>query len=323
MRATCCILSFDYLDFDVFINIRVFYRLSGYKIKLSVLSLDTSLLVVLRGKPTRIYPEFTGVLHYYDYVREYELDMRQFFPNASTIYTIGLHESSSISLSDHFVYAYLPVFPSIWQYRLPAIRRLPQPLHLSNYKPIGHDSYQRQLLTLIHSQQVIVYGGKWHSQNISSTQISYLSANNLLSQASYCFGLMYPYQRGSSLSGRMWQAPIHGCFVISESGTNIYNVPGVIEVDTFLQPFYFPIECSLILRKSAAEFWLTQTSNLAQALNLELDFAQLPLQTLLSRALLIRQHFHFIWDKRILPNLRHAKASLINFLRYISCSILS
>lgn len=315
MRAICSILSFDYLDYDVYINTRVFYRLSGFIVKLSVLHPDASLLVVLRGKPTRVFSDFDGVVHYYDYVREYDLDMREFFPNASIIYTIGLHESSSIRSFDHFVYAYLPVFPSIWQNRYPVSNRLHQPVHLSNYKPIPHDSYQHQLLYLIRSQRIIVYGGKWHSQNIRSSQISYLSANHVLSKASYCFGLMYPYQRGTSLSGRMWQAPIHGCFVISETGTNIYNVPGVIEADNFLQPFSFSIECALHLRKSASDFWLTQTSNLASSLNLKLDLSQLPREALVSRFLLMSQHLFFIWDKRILAYLYHRKRTLINILR--------
>jgi len=315
MRAICSILSFDYLDYDVFINVRVFYRLAGYNVYLSVVHQDTSLVVVLRGKPNRIYSEYTGIVHYYDYVREYNLDMRYFFPNASRISSIGLNDSTSLSLTDYSVYAYLPVFPSLWQYRSLVTSRLPHPLHLSNYKPIGSDSYQQQLLALIHSHKVLVYGGKWHNQNINAVQISYLSANRLLSQATHCYGLMYPYQRGTSLSGRMWQAPIHGCHVISEAGTNIYNVPGVIEAESYEQLFLFSSDSALFLRQKATEFWLTQTINLADALNLTLDFTQLPRETLLSRFLLFRQHILFIWDKRILVALNHLKRSLIKRLR--------
>jgi hypothetical protein len=317
MRAICSILSFDYLDYDVFINVRVFYRLAGYYVILSVVHHDTSLVVVLRGKPNRIFSEYTGIVHYYDYVREYNLDMRYFFPNASNIFSIGLNDSLSLSLTDHSVYAYLPVFPSLWQYRPLVTSRLPHPLHLSNYKPIGNDSYQQQLLALIHSQKVLVYGGKWHNQNINATQISYLSANRLLSQATHCYGLMYPYQRGTSLSGRMWQAPIHGCYVISEVGTNIYNVPGVIEAETFEQLFSFSIDSALNLRKQATEFWLTQTINLADSLNLTLDFTQLLRENISSRFLLFRHHIRFIWDKRILISLNHLKRSLINTLRSV------
>jgi hypothetical protein len=317
MRAICSILSFDYLDYDVFINVRVFYRLAGYYVYLSLVHQETSLLVVLRGKPTRIYSEYTGIVHYYDYVREYNLDMRYFFPNASIIFSIGLNDSPTLSLTDHSVYAYLPVFPSLWQYRSIVKSRLPHPLHLSNYKPIGSDSYQQQLLALIHSHKVLVYGGKWHNLNINATQISYLSANRLLSQATHCYGLMYPYQRGTSLSGRMWQAPIHGCYVVSEAGTNIYNVPGVIEAETFEQMFLFSSDSALSLRERATEFWLTQTINLADALNLTLDFTQLPRETLFSRFLLFRQHILFIWDKRILIALNHLKRSLIKTLRSV------
>lgn len=316
MRAICSILSFDYLDYDVFLNIRIFYRLSGYRINLSSLHHDSTLVIVLRGKPSRIFSEYTGIIHFYDYVREYPLDMREFFPNATSIYSIGLNKFDPANLLDYYIYAYLPVFPSLWQYRSSFKRRLPHPLHISNFKPIVNDPYQKQLLTLIQSKKVLVYGGKWHTQNIKASQVSYFSANRLLSQASFCYGLMYPYQRGTSLSGRMWQAPINGCYVISEAGTNIYHAPGVIEAESFLQSYDFSREHAFLLRKSATDFWTTQTLNLADSLHLQLDFTQLAREILRSRFLLLYQHILFLWQKRIIDPLEHAKTSLIKILRF-------
>lgn len=315
MRAICSIFSFDYLDYDVFLNIRLFYRLSGYHIHLSSLTKATSLVVVLRGQPTRIFSEFTGVVHYYDYVREYSLDMREFFPNASCVYSVGLSNPVSLNVRDHYIHAYLPVFPSLWHSGLTHARRLSVPLHISNYKPIGNDPYQKELFLLIHQRKVLVYGGKWHTQNVQASQVSYLSANRLMSHASHCFGLMYPYQRGTSLSGRMWQAPINGCYVITESGTNIYNVPGVIEVDSYLKPFNFTLDQCMHLRTKASDFWTSQTIHLAYSLSLDLKFNNFPQEILVSRFLLFRQHFLFMFDQYIVPKMLHIRGSFAKFIR--------
>jgi hypothetical protein len=83
---------------------------------------------------------------------------------------------------------------------------------------------------------------------------------------------MYPYQRGKTLSGRMWQAPLHGCFVISEEGTNISHCPGVVEVSDFnadnLAAFDRSIEKCKALAAEAAKYWATATQKLAEELGL-------------------------------------------------------
>ncbi|MFN6337640.1 MAG: hypothetical protein ACK41W_02770 [Cyanobacteriota bacterium] len=323
-QSVCNILSFDYSDFDVYLNVRAFYSLCGYaKIRRSYSS-DSSLVVVLRGSPPHLFPDYHGILHVYDYVREFSIDYRTFFPNASSIIYVSIHPTDTLSISDQFLYGYLPVLPQLWLANALPCANSHTPVHIGNYKPIVNDSFQEQLISLIKNRIVTVYGGKWDRRNIKATPVSYLMANSILSRSPLCFGLMYPYQRGSSLSGRMWQAPLHGCPVISEPGTNCFDCPGVIEVADFLTislRSHLPIDRSA-LSHAASAFWLKKTELLAKDLNLNLVLNRKSIrkQILVSRCLLFSQHIVFLWSTYVAPFFGRFKSRLASKLRYIkSC----
>ena len=139
---------------------------------------------------------------------------------------------------------------------------------------MNRDPYQEGLLTLILSGLVQAYGGNWDRVGVRAYPLSYRQANHVLASASCCFGLMWPYQRGKTLSGRMWQAPLNGCFVISEKGTNILGCPGVVERDAFDQDTvslqFSPAACRQLAHE-AAEFWEGHTRALAEALGLRIN----------------------------------------------------
>jgi hypothetical protein len=295
-KKNCCFLSFDYVDFDVFLNARIFYHLAGY----SILSVEKSslcdLLVIFRGIPPRIYMEYTGSIHFYDYVREHSINLSEYFPNACSITIISIDVSDHDSPSVNSVHGYLPVFPGLWQLSIPHSRRTSRPLHISNYKPLADDPYQQQLITLIKAGIIHVYGAKWDRIQVKARPLSYLSANLKLASASLCFGLMYPYQRGKSLSGRMWQAPLQGCIVISENNTNPFSCPGVYEVSSYEESFSLECMSPSELASEAAHFWTTKTQCLAVDLNLSLNWNALPQEVAYARALMLRQHCDFLWD---------------------------
>lgn len=293
-RPHCQILSFDYLDFDVLINVRMFYRLAGYGICSSID--ESSLIVILRGYPPRSYPEYTKEVHIYDYVKENQINYKEFFPSASSIIYISVDTSSAFHLYDTLVQRYLPVFPQIWSdEKSHSLQKSILPLHIGNLKPLSNDSYQSQLIELANSKYFRVYGDKWFKVFIQTKALSYFSANKILSRSSFCFGLMYPYQRGRSLSGRMWQAPINGCFVISELDTNIFHCPGVIEVSHYSQNFSYLYSHTTELAADACNFWNQQTSALAADLNLSLNYRLYRYELLRARISLLLQHLHFFW----------------------------
>lgn len=297
---TCSILSFDYQDFDVYLNTRLFYRLAGFRVQTSLSYSSLDLLVILRGIPPHPAPEFSGVLHVFDYVRELSVDYSLYFPNASEIIYISLSSPAHLRPSDRYVYGYVPVFPAIWLHPRASITIDSPPVHIANYKPMNDDPYQKQLITLIQNRCVNVFGAKWERTNIKAMPLSYLSANSLLSKSSICFGLMYPYQRGKSLSGRMWQAPIQGCLVISEAATNIFDCPGIIEATHFSSGLFLSNPKPLILSLQASNFWSNKTLILADDLKLSLDLGRLPFEVFYSRVLLLHQHLSFCWKNYII-----------------------
>jgi hypothetical protein len=44
-------------------------------------------------------------------------------------------------------------------------------------------------------------------------------------------GVMYSWQRGKTVSGRFWQAPLSGCTLLSEAVPMALNIPGVYQVN--------------------------------------------------------------------------------------------
>jgi hypothetical protein len=315
-NKNCCFLFFDYTDYDVFLNARIFYRLAGYNLTSSKKLLQSDLLVIFRGIPDAIYSEYRGVIHVYDYVCEHKYNIREYFPNASSILVVSIHQHLSNESWSRPIYGYLPVIPSLWQFRLPFTRRSSTPIHVSNYKPLIDDAYQDQLIALAKSGKMRIYGGKWDRVEIKAHPLSYLAANLKLAESYICYGLMYPYQRGKSLSGRMWQAPIQGCLVVSEKSTNPFFCPGVLEVSDFnvLPPsslLHHPIE----LAKEATIFWMEKTEQLESDLNLTLQWQYLWVEIFYNRLLMLSQHLEFFWKLLISPRIKNLKIRSKEFLR--------
>jgi len=308
----CCFLAFDYLDFDVYLNTRTFYALAGFAPASSVKLASCDLLVVFRGIPHRVFPEFSGPIHFFDYVCQYRLELRDYFPNATSITIISIDRDQHRSTDDIHVYGYLPVIPSIWQFSFPFTRRSSLPIHVSNYKPLQEDPFQEDLLFLIKTGRIKVFGSKWERIQVKARPLSYLSANCILATASICYGLMYPYQRGRSLSGRMWQAPINGCFVITESNTNPFLCPGVFEVPSFGDLPSLEQLSSRELALQASKFWLDKTNLLARDLGLSLNWKNLPSEVVMARTLMLRQHLAFLFELYVIRIILVTKSNLLS-----------
>ncbi|KEF42994.1 MAG: hypothetical protein ER33_03765 [Cyanobium sp. CACIAM 14] len=305
--ARCHILSIDFQDLDVIWNVTLFYQAAGYSVsrdaqadgQTSAGAID--LLVILRGDPGPSHQEHEGDVHIYDYVKELQVDWRRCFPRARRIQLVSLFRPPSLPEGIHWIKGYLPVIPEFWQLS-PFRKRLGRPVHIANFKPIGDDPFQRDLAELARRELVEVHGRHWDRLDLRTQGLSYLEANRLLARSWSCFGLMYPYQRGTTLSGRMWQAPLHGCLVISEKGTNPLGLPGVLEVERFGPETLLSIasirEC-LEIREAATRFWKEATSALARQLELPHRVAPSTLQLAACRREMLAQHRRIVWDRRL------------------------
>jgi hypothetical protein len=265
MKRWCSVMSYDYLDLDVFLNTRTFYEAAGYRVTKNWLHPQCDLLVILRGNPKETLLSYTRRVHIYDYVKELTVDWKEQLPNASSIHLISIKPPDRADALHH-IHGYVPVISQIW--RRPFSGKRTMIVHIANFKfHMKDDLYQKELVSLLQNSKVRVYGGKWENVNVLTRKMSYREANATLARSLVCIGLMHPYQRGESLSGRMWQGPLNGCAVISEYGTNILGCPGVMEVANFQWDTI--IECLRTigtpeqLSRQATEFWETRTRRLA------------------------------------------------------------
>jgi len=318
----CSILSFDYLDFDVYLNIVAFYHSAGYQVSLDFDGSLPDLVVVLRGWPPHIYNDYTGVIHVYDYVKEHSIDYLAFFPRASRLFYISVTPNPVLDFSatspNIYIHGYLPVIPEIWS-SFAKRKKNQKPLHIANYKPMLADPYQSHLITLANQHFIKIYGAKWHKVGIASSSVSYWAANQLLAKASHCFGLMYPYQRGKSLSGRMWQAPINGCVVISEAGTNIFGCPGIVECDDYLL-ISRDLPPSSYIASQSISFWKEKTCLLALHLGLTLSKNTDYLFIQYLRWMLFWKHILFCWHRHIVGPIMRIRSNVISFIRRLLLS---
>ena len=295
------ILSIDFQDLDVIWNVRLFYLAAGFSLIRQGVDAELDLLVILRGDPGLSHQGFGGTVHVYDYVKELQVDWRSRFPHAREIRLISLLRPSSLPEGTRWVQGYLPVIPEFWQ-QFPFRKRAGRPMHLANFKPMGDDPYQQELACLARRGLVEVHGRHWDKLGLSTYGVSYLEANRLLAGAYCCYGLMYPYQRGTTLSGRMWQAPLHGCLVISEAGTNPLGLPGLLEVQHFAPDSLLSVtsikECWQI-RKEATRYWQEATAQLASQLDLPAYLGPSPAQLATCRLDRRVQHLRVAWSRRL------------------------
>lgn len=305
MGPTCCVVSSDYLDLDVFLNLRIFYRACGYRVRLHHSPGPGDLVVVLRGDPGLALADHRGAVHVYDYVREQGIHWPSRFPQASRILVVSLTPPQNLE-GIHWLEGYLPVVPALWQ--LPERRRQARPLHIANWKPLREEAYQHQIVDLVRSGFLEVYGRKWDRLGVHTHGLSYLEANRKLAAARCCYGLMYAYQRGTTASGRMWQAPLNGCVVFSELGTALAGIPGIVEVERY-EPANLEhlahVPGGARLAADAAAYWRAANRSLASGLGLELppDLPEWSLRG--SRARLHLQHLAVVRE-RVIEGIRQA-----------------
>ena len=301
MKKTCRVITCEYCDLDVYLNVKLFYGSAGYRVVKDKPLPDADLLVILRGSREISDHEYEGVVHAYDYVREYKINWKERFPKAKRIFVIS---PTPPECPDGVTYVkgYLPVIPELWQGTLN--KKDSRPVHISHFKPMGEDRYQQDLLKLIKSGLVRAYGKKWGEAGIKAKPLSYRQVDRMFAASSCCYGLMYPYQRGKTLSGRMWQAPLKGCFVISEEGTNIASSPGVIEVSGLsadnLLAIKHRIEKCKALAVEAAGYWKTATQILADELGLKISPELISNRSIsMCKKELFLQHISFIFSRII------------------------
>lgn len=265
------ILATDGLDIDVYKNIKYFYEACGYEIHLKATKLkQIDIIVYLRGEISTPDFNYTGIVHIYDYVKNVQNNWVKIFPNASKIFLISLNTSQDNYKTKEItcIEAFLPIIPVLWVNRNSKKKLIP--IHISHYKKGIINKYQDELVKLAEGKHIKIYGKRWELNNIIVKSISLSESNKKFRDSLFCFGLMYDYQIGNTLSGRMWQAPLNGCYVFTELGSNVLNCPGVIEVDSYLKTIeqIKSEKYSKLNVNDVTRFWNNHTSFIANELGL-------------------------------------------------------
>jgi hypothetical protein len=268
---TCLIYGHNGLDLDVAFNIRSFYKQLGFCVFFSDKLYDADLLIVLRAMDTEIdiAPFNFSIVHVYDYVGwDYDAFVRTIDHKISYIFcTSEIKRTRLIDLlhfpKEQVFVALPPVDIKLWSKKIEEVKY--NIVHIGNFKPITEKDTIKELFneTISHFK-THVWGLGWQlDKDLYHGRTGIFSVSNIYANSKFALGLMYPFQRDVTFSGRFWHAPLNGCSVFSESGLYSIKIPGVIETDYSLEDIDKKIAKNIdriALQNEAKNFWLKQNN---------------------------------------------------------------
>lgn len=268
---TCLIFGHIGLDLDVTFNLRSFYRELGFVVIFSDKLYQTDLLVIVRGgdKPLDLKQYSYSLVHVYDYGGwDYsQLVCSLDFKN-SYIFSTSLDKRTQIIKDFKFpenqiFIAFPPVDLKLWVEPLEDIKY--EKVHIGNYKPIdGTDNYKEKFNNYIIKNSVNIWGLGWTSmvrKEYYHGKLGLFNVSKIYAKSGLALGLMYPFQREVTFSGRFWHAPINGCSVVSEPGLYTKKIPGIIETDYLpenIDSNLSSLEDRKDIARKAQQYWLDQ-----------------------------------------------------------------
>ncbi len=167
--------------------------------------------------------------------------------------------------------------PALWR----ADRKTLNPRKPYDFVHIGHrkpnpngDTCLEQLDSVARSGRCDFWGFGWEQLNAPDGKLhgaaTLHETQRIYRQSACALGVMYPFQRGHTISGRMWQAPLSGCRLFSESVMSGVNLPGVYKCEDFealLGSPPPPRQSALV--EDCSDFWSDVTAKLAGMLGLK------------------------------------------------------
>lgn len=283
-KRTACIVGFDGHDQCIGIMTASFYSMAGYATRLEITTpTPADLLVILRGEPPgdlEMMLARYGEVHVYGYVTKLSklyssilkgVQHKIIVPDPSYLPEGYLQEHGNASV----VISFPAVIPDFWYVPRRAKTKL-QAVHIGNYKA-NEDEVNANFVRHIVKSDVKVYGQGWRQVVRSKNYLGPLpmiDVSSIYSISEVGLGIMYPYQRGFTLSSRFFQAPLTGTPLLSEAIPLLSNCPGVFEIDyrqddLFLKDFINSRDC-VDLAENAYEYWRRSTINLANKIELDL-----------------------------------------------------
>lgn len=266
---TCLIYGHNGLDLDVTFNLRSFYKKLGFKVCFSDKLHTADLLVVVRAvdKEINITPFNYSLVHVYDYGGwDYDGFVKTIDHSKTFIFCTSEAKKERLIKKLNFpksqvCVALPPVDTTLW---VKDIKKTKFDFtHIGNFKPIvDEDIFKLRFNKAIDYFNSHLWGLGWKLNNeIYHGKAGLFQVSKIYAQSRFSFGLMYPFQREVTFSGRFWHAPLNGCFLFSEPGLYSQTIPGVIETDYTVEDISDKLNqqmSSFELQKEAQEFWNKQ-----------------------------------------------------------------
>jgi hypothetical protein len=230
---------------------------------------QANLLVVVRAvdKSIDITPFNFSQVHVYDYGGwDFDAFVRTIDSNITYIFcTSEIKRTRLIELlsfpSERVFVALPPVDVNLWSNKINDVKY--QIVHIGNFKPIKEkDIVKERFNKIISDFETHVWGLGWQlNKDLYHGKTGVFNVSNIYANSKIALGLMYPFQREVTFSGRFWHAPLNGCMVFSEPGLYTLKIPGIIETDYTEEDIKkkLAIEIDrLALQKEAKKFWQSE-----------------------------------------------------------------
>lgn len=282
MRKTCQIVGFDGSDSCIETMAASFYIKAGYDVKVGVRSpTNCDLLVILRGAiPTDLNLSFYSLVHLYGYA--WSLDSAYTNLLDGVIHKVIVPHSSYLpkGYSDRYgdanvIFSYPPVIPDFW-YKKSSENIMHDYVHIGNYKKNQSDDVAAGFVHNLRENGVTVYGNGWEGILPSHLLMGPLEmgrVSEVYSSSKAGLGIMYPYQRKFSFSGRFFQAPLAGVPLFTECLPLLSACPGLHQVD-WTKSVHLSSDFNLIsgshLSDMAYLYWRDMTIALSDKLGVNL-----------------------------------------------------
>jgi hypothetical protein len=276
-KPLCMIVGIDGFDPDVLANLAAFYGGCGYIVRISRQPRDCELLVLQRGPYSgQVFNTRASACHIYDYAALGTSDFHRAFPDIGDRVVIAPGEGASgIHAPPREVRGIHPVVPALWRAssRGRSAKVSYDYVHIGHRKPNpGGDSVLLQMDAIAGGGRCHFWGKGWPAAGPTvHGPASLHESQQIYRRSKFALGAMYPFQRGRTISGRMWQAPLNGCMLLSEAVPPGISFPGVARCIDFMGAFDAPQQApeASSLIEEAGVFWEDATMRLADSLGLK------------------------------------------------------
>jgi hypothetical protein len=288
MKPLALIYGHDGFDPDINLNLRHFYGDLGFRVRTSRQLIDCQLLVITRTPNSDLDLSAYSQVHVYDYVCmnndefmksiQHHPGVRVFSPSQARMNTTL---QVSPNLEGKILEMLPPVSTSIWTNK-PKFESKFKVVHIGNFKSSLEDvsdKFSSDFLKSLNENSVDVWGERW-TGHVPRERIhgraSLLSVPSIYRSATLAIGIMYPYQRNLTISGRLWMAPLNGTRLLSEPNSQIREIPGVVESDFSAESIRNGLEIGyqsrIELAIEARKFWDTHYAHAGSLISNFPDF---------------------------------------------------